>query len=51
MVRVIKSRKMRWAGHVACLGREETYTGFWCGNLRERNHLEDPAIDGRVILR
>ena len=18
------------------------YTGFWCGNLRERDHLEDP---------
>ena len=27
------------------------HTGFWCGNLRERNHLEDPGVDGRVILR
>ena len=27
--RVIKSRRMRWAGHVARLGRGEAYTGFW----------------------
>ena len=26
-------------------------TGFWYGNLRERDHLEDPGIDGRIILR
>ena len=27
------------------------YTGFWWGNLRERDHLEDPRVDGRIILR
>jgi hypothetical protein len=32
-VRVIKSRRMRWAGHVARMGRGEVYTGFWWGNL------------------
>jgi hypothetical protein len=26
--RVIKSRRMRWAGHVACMERGEAYTGF-----------------------
>ena len=26
------------------------HTGFWWGNLRERNHLEDPSVDGRIIL-
>jgi len=30
IVRVIKSRRMRWAGHVARMGRREAYTGFWC---------------------
>ena len=25
--------------------------GFGGGNLRERDHLEDPGIDGRIILR
>jgi len=32
-------------------GRGEAYTGFWWGNLRERNHLGDPGVDGRIILR
>jgi len=27
------------------------YTGFWWGNLRERNHLGDSGVDGRIILR
>jgi hypothetical protein len=27
------------------------YTGFWWGNLRERGHLEDLGVDGRIILR
>jgi hypothetical protein len=46
IVRMIKSRRMRWAGYVARKGREEVYTGFWWGNLRERGHLEDPGVDG-----
>jgi hypothetical protein len=25
--------------------------GFGWGNLREREHLEDPGVDGRIILR
>jgi hypothetical protein len=32
-VRVIKSRIMRWAGHVARMGRGEMYTGFWWEKL------------------
>ena len=33
------------------MGEREAYTGFWWGNLRERDHLGDPGIDGRIILR
>jgi hypothetical protein len=29
----------------------EAYTGFWWGNLRERDHLGDPGINYRIILR
>ena len=29
IVRVIKSSRVRWAGHVARMGRVEVYTGFW----------------------
>jgi len=31
--------------------RDEAYTEFWWGNLRERDNLGDPGIDGRIILR
>jgi len=51
IVRVIKSRRMRWAVHVALMGRGELYTVFWLGNLRERDHLGDPDTDERIILK
>jgi hypothetical protein len=50
LLRVIKSRRMRWAGHVAHMGEGEVCTGFWWGNLRERDRWGDPDIDGRIIL-
>jgi len=31
-------------------GRGEACTGFWRGNQRERDHLGDPSVDGRIIL-
>jgi hypothetical protein len=27
------------------------YTGFWWQNLREGDRLEDPGVDGKIILR
>jgi hypothetical protein len=50
IIRVIKSRRMRWAGHVARMGEGEVYTGFWWGDLREGDHLEDLGIDVSIIL-
>ena len=39
------------AGHVARMGRVKVYIGFWWGNIRERDHLEDTGVDGNIILR
>ena len=35
IVRVIKSRRMRWAGYVACMGEERGCIGCWWENQRE----------------
>jgi hypothetical protein len=42
---------MGQVGHVARMVKEEVHTGLWWENLRERDHLEDPDIDGRITLR
>ena len=47
LVRVIKPRRMRWAGHVARMGEErEVYRVY----RREGNHWGDLGIDGWIIL-
>ena len=33
------------------MAREEACTGFWWGNLGEKDHLGDPGVDERIILR
>jgi len=33
------------------MGRGEVHTGFGWGNLRKRDHWEDPGVDERMILR
>jgi len=43
IVRVIKSRRMRWAGHVAGMGEEWGCIGSWWGNRREETTGETEA--------
>jgi len=33
------------------MGIGEVHTGFWWGDLSERDNLEDSGIDGRIILK
>jgi hypothetical protein len=46
-----KIKKNDVCGHVVCMREREVHTGFWWGGLRERDTLEDPGIDGRIILK
>jgi hypothetical protein len=48
---MMKSRRMRWEGHIGEMRRGEVCTWFWWGNLRKRDHWGDPDVDGMIILR
>ena len=50
IVRVIKSIRMRWAGHVARMGEDRGCIGSWWGNRRERDHWGDLGVDVWIIL-
>ena len=50
IVRVIKSRRMRCAEHVARMGEEWGCIGSWWGNRWEGDHWGDLGVDGCVIL-
>ena len=51
IVRVVKSRRMRWAGHVARMGEGRVVHRVLVGNPGERDHWGDPNVYGRIILR
>jgi hypothetical protein len=38
MIRIIKSRRMRWTEHVAPMGRRGTCIGYWVGKPERKNH-------------
>jgi len=48
--RVNKSRRMKWVGHVACKGERSGAYRVLVDGKRERELLEVPGVDGRVIL-
>jgi hypothetical protein len=33
------------------MGKRGVHTGFWWGDLTEGDHLRDPDVDGRIILK
>jgi len=50
IVRVIKSRRMRWAGHVARMSEERGVYRVLAKKPEERNHWGDLGVDGGIIL-
>lgn len=47
---ILSISRTRWAGNIAGIGNK-TNTLLWWGKLRERNHLEDLNVDGRIELK
>jgi hypothetical protein len=50
IIRMIKSRSIRWAGHVARIGRG-IHIGYWWENHYERDHCKDQDVGGWIILK
>jgi hypothetical protein len=38
-------------GACSTYGERAVHTEFWWGDLREGDHLRDPGLDGRIILK
>jgi hypothetical protein len=52
IIRQVKSRRMRWARHVARMGEERKVHKFWWESPKKRDHWEDQGEDGiRMNLR
>jgi hypothetical protein len=51
IVRVIKSRRIRWAGHVARMGKQRGVYRVLFGRPEGNSHYEDQGVGGRITLR
>jgi hypothetical protein len=51
IIRMIKPRRMRWAGHVARMGRKGMHRGYWWEIEKERDHWQDQNVGGWTILK
>jgi hypothetical protein len=38
LIRMNQSRRMKWAGHAACMGRRGMHIGFWWESQKEIYH-------------
>jgi hypothetical protein len=50
IVRVIKSRRLRWTGHVARMGEGRDVYRVLIGSPKVRDHWEDLGVSGRITL-
>jgi hypothetical protein len=48
---MIKSRRMRRAGHIARMGRRIMHIGQWWESQKETVHWEDQDVGGWKILK
>jgi hypothetical protein len=46
-----KSRRLRWAGYVARMGRRGMHIGYWWESQKERDHWEDQDVGRWTLLK
>jgi hypothetical protein len=51
IIRVIKSRRMRWVGHIARMGRRGMHIGYCWESQKERDHWEDQDVGWWTLSR
>jgi hypothetical protein len=48
---MIKSRRMKWARYVTCMGKRGIHDTYWWESQKERDHPEGLDVGGRIVLR
>jgi hypothetical protein len=51
IIRIMKSRRMRWAMHVARMGRRRMHISYWWESQKETDHWGDQGVGGFTILK
>jgi hypothetical protein len=51
IIRMIKTRRMRWAGHISRMGERRMHIEYWWESQKERDHYEDQDVGGWTILK
>jgi hypothetical protein len=51
IIGLIASRRMRWAGHLARMGRRGMHVGYWWESQKVRDHWENLDVGGWTILK
>jgi len=42
--------RMRWAGHIVCMGQMRNAKNILVENLKRRDHSKDLGVDGEIML-
>jgi hypothetical protein len=50
IIRIIKSRRVRWVGHVSCMGATRNAHKIFVRNLKGKDHSEDLDSYGGTVL-
>jgi hypothetical protein len=51
IISMIRSRRMRWEGHVARMGGRGMHIGYWWESQKERDLSEDQDLGGWTVLK